>query len=185
MEDSEIIGLFWRRSEEAVTEAVRKYGSYCRSIAGNILGSDQDTEECLNDTWLAAWDSIPPQRQNSLRVYLGRITRNLALNRRKSECAQKRGGGQAELVLDELRECIGADTRDEVLTEIVVHDTINRFLRRQFPVRRAVFLRRYWYMEPIADIAKALGLRQGQTRTILYRMRRELKEELEKEDIKL
>ena len=185
MEDSDIIELFWRRSEEAVTEAAKKYGGYCRSIAGNILGCDQDTEECLNDTWLAAWDSIPPQRPKVLRVYLGRITRNLALNRRKTDSAQKRGGGQAELVLDELRECIGTDTRDELLNEIVLHDAINAFLRRQFPLRQAVFLRRYWYMEPIADIAKALGLRQGQTRTILYRMRRELKEELEKEDIKL
>lgn len=185
MEDSDIIELFWRRSEDAVTEAAKKYGGYCRSIAGNILGCDQDTEECLNDTWLAAWDSIPPQKPRTLRVYLGRITRNLALNRRKADSAQKRGGGQAELVLDELRECIGTDTRDELLSEIVLHDAINAFLRRQFPVRRAVFLRRYWYMEPIAEIAKALGLRQGQTRTILYRMRRELKEELEKEDIKL
>ena len=185
MEDSDIIELFWRRSEDAVTEVARKYGGYCRSIAGNILGCDQDTEECLNDTWLAAWDSIPPQKPRTLRVYLGRITRNLALNRRKADSAQKRGGGQAELVLDELRECVGTDTRDELLSELVLHDTINTFLRRQFPLRRAVFLRRYWYMEPIADIAKALGLRQGQTRTILYRMRRELKEELEKEDIKL
>ena len=108
-----------------------------------------------------------------------------SVRRRKADSAQKRGGGQAELVLDELRECIGTDTRDEMLSELVLHDTINAFLRRQFPLRRAVFLRRYWYMEPIADIAKALGLRQGQTRTILYRMRRELREELEKEDIKL
>lgn len=88
-------------------------------------------------------------------------------------------------MLEELRECIGQDVREEVLDGIVLQDTINAFLRRQFPLRRAAFLRRYWYMEPIADIAKALGLRQGQTRTILYRMRRELKEELEKEDIKL
>ena len=185
MEDSEIIGLFFSRSEEAVARTAEKYGTYCRSIARNILASREDTEECLNDTWLAAWDSIPPQRPDRLSVYLGRITRNLALNRLKSQTAQKRGGGQAELVLEELRECIGQDVREEVLDGIVLQDTINAFLRRQFPLRRAAFLRRYWYMEPIADIAKALGLRQGQTRTILYRMRRELKEELEKEDIKL
>ena len=185
MEDSDIIELFWRREEDAVTQAAKKYGGYCRSIAGNILGSREDVEECLNDTWLAAWDSIPPQRPKALPVYLGRITRNLALNRCKAKTARKRGGGQTELVLDELRECIGADVRAELLEGIVLQDVINGFLRRQFPVRRAVFLRRYWLMEPIADIAAALGLRQGQTRTILYRMRRELKEELEKEDIKL
>ena len=185
MDDSVIIELFWQRSERAIAEASQKYGGYCRTIAGNILGSREDIDECLNDTWLAAWDSIPPQRPQRLNVYLGRIARNLALNRRKSDTAQKRGGGQAELVLEELRECIGQDVREEVLDGIVLQDTINAFLRRQFPVWRAAFLRRYWYMEPIADIAKALGLRQGQTRTILYRMRRELKEELEKEDIKL
>lgn len=185
MDDSGIIELFWQRSEQAIAEASQKYGGYCRTIAGNILGSREDIDECLNDTWLAAWDSIPPQRPQRLNVYLGRIARNLALNRRKSDTAQKRGGGQAELVLEELRECIGQDVREEVLDGIVLQDTINAFLRRQFPLRRAAFLRRYWYMEPIADIAKALGLRQGQTRTILYRMRRELKEELEKEDIKL
>ena len=183
MDDSQIIALFWERSEQALEEISAKYGSYCRTIAGNILGSWEDTEECLNDTWLAAWDSIPPQRPDRLSVYLGRITRNLALNRLKSQTAQKRGGGQAEAVLEELRDCIGADPWDEKLTELVLRDAVNRFLRRQFPLRRAVFLRRYWAMEPIADIAKALGLRQGQTRTILYRMRRELKEELEKEDI--
>ena len=183
MEDSEIIGLFFSRSEEAVARTAEKYGTYCRSIARNILASREDTEECLNDTWLAAWDSIPPQRPDRLSVYLGRITRNLALNRLKAQTAQKRGGGQAEAVLEELQDCIGADPWDVKLTELVLRDAFNRFLRRQFPLRRAVFLRRYWAMEPIADIAKALGLRQGQTRTILYRMRRELKEELEKEDI--
>ena len=119
MEDSEIIGLFFSRSEEAVARTAEKYGTYCRSIARNILASREDTEECLNDTWLAAWDSIPPQRPDRLSVYLGRITRNLALNRLKSQTAQKRGGGQAEAVLEELRDCIGADPWDEKLTELL------------------------------------------------------------------
>ena len=183
MEDRKIIELYHARDEQAIAATESKYGSYCTAIARRILEHPSDTEECLNDTWLAAWDSIPPQRPDRLSVYLGRITRNLALNRLKSQTAQKRGGGQAEAVLEELRDCIGADPWDEKLTELVLRDAVNRFLRRQFPLRRAVFLRRYWAMEPIADIAKALGLRQGQTRTILYRMRRELKEELEKEDI--
>lgn len=183
MEDSEIIRRFWQRSEDAVLETAGKYGGYCRCIAWNILGNPEDVEECLNDTWLAAWDSIPPQSPGKLSVYLGRITRNLALNRLKAQNTQKRGGGQTELVLEELRECVGTDPWDDKLSELVLRDAVNRFLRRQFPLRRAVFLRRYWAMESIEDIAKALGLRRGQTRTILYRMRRELKEELEKEDI--
>ena len=183
MEDSEIIGLFWDRSEDAVAEASKKYGGYCRTIAGNILGNWADIEECLNDPWLAAWDSMPPQRPWKLSVYLGRITRNLALNRLKAQNTQKRGGGQTEAVLEELRECVGTDPWDDKISELVLRDALNRFLRRQFPLRRAVFLRRYWAMEPIEDIAKALGLRRGQTRTILYRMRLELKGELEKEEI--
>ncbi len=182
MEDSEIIEMFWRRSEDAVQEVARKYGGYCRSIAGNILGSFQDVEECLNDTWLAAWDSIPPQRPKALSVYLGRITRNQALNRRKLQSAQKRGGGQADAVLEELSECLGAEDQ---LDEFVLRDAISAFLRRQPEQKRRIFLRRYWAMEPIADIAKAFGLRRGQTATILYRMRQELREHLEKEGITL
>lgn len=183
MEDSEIIGLYHSRSEEALSQTAQKYGGYCRSIAWNILGNVLDAEETLNDTWLAAWNSIPPQKPRRLNVYLGRITRNLALNRLKAQNTQKRGGGQTEAVLDELRECVGIDPWDDKISELVLRDALNRFLRRQFPLRRAVFLRRYWAMEPIEDIAKALGLRRGQTRTILYRMRMELKEELEKEEI--
>ena len=183
MDDSKIIELFWERSERALEEISGKYGGYCRTIAWNILGSHQDTEECLNDTWLAAWDSIPPQKPRRLSVYMGRITRNLALNRRKSLTAQKRGGGQTEAVLEELRECLSGGTMDEQLDELVLRDAITAFLRRQPEQKRRVFLRRYWAMEPIADIAKDLGLRRGQTATILYRMRLELKEHLEKEGI--
>lgn len=183
MEDSEIIGLYHSRSEEALSQTAQKYGGYCRSIAWNILGNVLDVEETLNDTWLAAWDSIPPQKPRRLSVYLGRITRNLALNRLKAQNTQKRGGGQTEVVLEELRECISGAGMDETLDELVLRDAINKFLRGQLARNRAVFLRRYWAMEPIEDIAKALGLRRGQTRTILYRMRLELKEELEKEGI--
>lgn len=185
MEDSEIIGLFWDRSEDAVAEASKKYGGYCRTIAGNILGNWADIEECLNDTWLAAWDSMPPQRPWKLSVYLGRITRNLALNRHKSMTAQKRGGGQVDSVLEELQECLSGPDMNEKLDEMVLRDVLNKFLRGQHSRNRAIFLRRYWAMDRVEDIAMDLGLRQGQTRTILYRMRRELKKHLEKEGITL
>lgn len=185
MEDSEIIGLFLDRSEDAIRAAAQKYGSYCRTIAGNILENWQDVEECLNDTWLAAWDSIPPQRPRRLNVYLGRITRNLALNRRKSQTAQKRGGGQTESVLKELRECISEDDMEQQLEEMMLRDAVDDFLRRQTPRNRTIFLRRYWAMERVEDIAMDMGLRRGQTATILYRMRRELKKHLEKEEIPL
>ncbi|MBE6949923.1 MAG: sigma-70 family RNA polymerase sigma factor [Ruminococcaceae bacterium] len=185
MDDSKIIELFWERSERALEELSGKYGGYCRTIAWNILGSHQDTEECLNDTWLAAWDSIPPQKPRRLSVYMGRITRNLALNRRKSMTAQKRGGGQTEAVLEELRECLSGGTMDEQLDELVLRDAINTFLRGQRSRNRAIFLRRYWAMERVEDIAMDLGLGRGQTANILYRMRRELKKHLEKEGITL
>ena len=185
MEDSEIIGLYHSRSEEALSQTAQKYGGYCRSIAWNILGNVLDAEETLNDTWLAAWNSIPPQKPRRLNVYLGRITRNLALNRLKAQNTQKRGGGQTEVVLEELRECISGTGMDETLDELVLRDAINKFLRGQLARNRAVFLRRYWSMERLEDIAMDLGLRRGQTATILYRMRRELKKHLEKEGINL
>lgn len=185
MDDSEIIKLFWDRSERALEEVSRKYSGYCRTIAGNILGNWQDIDECLNDTWLAAWDSIPPQRPRRLSVYIGRITRNLALNRRKSLTAQKRGGGQVEAVLEELRECLPGTDMDQALDELILRDAINKFLRGQLSRNRAIFLRRYWAMDRVEDIAMDLGLRRSQTATILYRMRKELKKHLEKEGITL
>ena len=185
MEDSEIIGLYHSRSEEALSQTAQKYGGYCRSIAWNILGNVLDAEETLNDTWLAAWNSIPPQKPRRLNVYLGRITRNLALNRLKAQNTQKRGGGQTEAVLEELHECISGAGMDETLDELVLRDAINKFLRGQLARNRAVFLRRYWSMERVEDIAMDLGLSRGQTATILYRMRRELKKHLEKEGINL
>lgn len=185
MDDSKIIELFWERSERALKEISAKYGGYCRAIAGNILGNWQDIDECLNDTWLAAWNSIPPQKPRSLSVYIGRITRNHALNRRKNLNAQKRGGGQTEAVLEELRECLSGSDMDDQLDELVLRDAINTFLRGQRSQNRAIFLRRYWAMERVEDIAMDLGLGRGQTANILYRMRRELKKHLEKEGITL
>ena len=185
MEYQEIIELYWKRSENALTETSRKYTQYCRAIAGNILENWQDVEECLNDTWLAAWESIPPQRPVRLNIYLGRITRNLALNRRKAQTAQKRGGGHLDAVLDELRQCISEEDMEQQLDEMMLRDAVDDFLRRQTSRNRAIFLRRYWAMERVEDIARDLGLRRGQTATILYRMRKALKKHLEKEEIPL
>ena len=110
MEDSHIIDLYWQRDEQAIKESQRKYGGYCSTIAGNILHSAEDTEECVNDTWLRAWNIIPPEKPNRLAVFLGRITRNLAIDRFRSDTSKKRGGGQMALCLDELAECIGEDS---------------------------------------------------------------------------
>ena len=110
MDDNQIIELYWQRSENAITETDRKYGAYCNTVAYNILQNKEDAEECVNDTWLGAWDAIPPNRPSILRAFLAKITRNLSVNRLEKRLAEKRGGGAEFVVLDELEECIGAQT---------------------------------------------------------------------------
>ena len=106
MEDARIVDLYWQRSDEAIPRTEAKFGRYCRSVALRILGDELDAEECVNDTWLAAWNSMPDNRPAKLCPYLGKITRNFALTRLSERTAQKRGGGRQALVFEELRECI-------------------------------------------------------------------------------
>lgn len=186
MEDREIIGLYWERSEEAVSATAEKYGGYCRAIAYNILRSDADAEECVNDTYLGAWNAIPPGKPENLAAFLGKITRNTALNRRRQAKTKKRGGGQVELALSELEECVPAvisveqSMEDSALTAI-----LDRFLYAQEQPKRNIFIRRYWYLSPIRDIAREYGMSQSKVKSMLFRMRKELKATLEKEDILL
>ena len=129
MEDSRIIDLYWARSEEALSETARKYGRYCHSIARNILNNDEDAEECVSDAYLRAWNAIPPARPARLQTWLGRIVRNLSLNKREKALAEKRGAGQLPLILDELAECIPDGPDGEALTEsILIRDVLDRFL---------------------------------------------------------
>ena len=185
MDDQQIVQYYFDRDEQAIALSAQKYGALCHRVAMNILDSREDSEECVNDTYLQAWNAIPPERPTLLGAYLCRITRNLAINRYRADHRDKRGGGQAEAVLEELRECLPGGDMDEHLDELVLRDAINKFLRGQLSRNRAIFLRRYWAMERVEDIAMDLGLRRGQTATILYRMRRELKKHLEKEGINL
>ena len=150
MNDTEIINLYWTRSERAITETGEKYGVYCSVIARNILGDAQDAEEAVSDTWLAAWNSIPPKRPAILRSYLGKITRNLSLKKWRERSAIKRGGGEISLALDELADCIpdGSDTEYEV-EEKLLTQTINRFLSGLKPDERRVFVCRYWYLDSV------------------------------------
>ena len=181
MEDSEIIGLFFSRSEEAVARTAEKYGTYCRSIARNILASREDTEECLNDTWLAAWDSIPPQRPDRLSVYLGRITRNLAIGIWRKNNARCRGGGETALALEELGEIAGKDSAQEALQTKELSRAISAFLKTQPEQRRKVFVRRYFYLEDMDAIAHRYGLRPTNVRMMLSRTRQKLRQYLIKE----
>lgn len=182
MEDKQIVDLFWERSEQAVTAAAEKYGLYCRKIADTILNSREDAEECLNDTYMSAWKSIPPDRPERLGAYLGKITRNLALNRVKYYGAQKRGAGQTDLVLSELEDCIPAENSVEKEMDMqLLTKAIEGFLRMQTAEKRNIFIRRYWYVIPVKEIAKAYGMSESKITTLLFRMRKGLKEYLEKE----
>ena len=180
MEDRDIIEMYFARNEKAISETADKYGSYCGSIAMNILSSREDTEECLADTWLRAWNCIPPHRPNLLRVFLGKITRNLALDRYKARTAEKRAGGEFAMSLDELDECIGAvDERESA----EIGESISRFLRTQPKETRSVFVCRYFYCDSIADIAKRFGISEAKVKTLLFRTRNKLKIHLEGEGI--
>ncbi len=184
MEDNNIIELFFQRSENAIAETSKKYGRYCRKIAYSILQNSRDTEECVNDTYLKAWNSIPPQKPNNLAVFLSRITRNLALDKYRSANRIKRGKGQTEQVLDELSGCLPLENKTEaVIEDIVITETVNNFLSSLSAENRTVFVRRYWYMDSIQKIAHDHGYSISKVKMSLMRSRNELKILLEKEGI--
>ncbi|MBQ8231427.1 MAG: sigma-70 family RNA polymerase sigma factor [Lachnospiraceae bacterium] len=186
MEDKQIIDLYWERSEQAISATAIKYGNYCHSISYNILHNAEDAEECVNATYLAAWESIPPNRPQRLAVYLGKITRNFSLNRVKYYSAQKRGLGQTDLVLSELEDCIPASTGvEQQVEERLLVKAIEAFLYSQPPEKRNIFIRRYWAMTPIKDIARSFGMSESKIMSLLFRMRKELKKHLEKEGFTL
>ena len=186
MNDNEIMDLYWERDETAITATAEKYGSYCYSISYRILYNNEDAEECVNDTYLGAWKSIPPHRPNRLSTYLGKMTRNFSLNRFKQYTARKRGLGQGELALSELEDCIPAETSlEQVVEEMVLVHSINRFLYGQPQRKRNVFIRRYWYLYSIREIAEAYAMSESKVASLLFRMRNELKAHLEKEGIVL
>lgn len=180
MQDNDIIELYFARDERAIAATSEKYGGYCYSIVMNILSDPQDAEECVNDTWLRAWCAIPPTRPNALRVFLGKITRNLALDRYKARTAEKRAGGEFAMSLEELGECVGQ--MDETETR-EIGASISRFLRTQPELSRKMFVCRYFYCESVADIARRFAVGEGRVKSALFRMRSKLKEHLEKEGI--
>lgn len=184
MKDIDIINLYFARSESAISETDKKYGAYCNFIARNILYNEQDSEECVNDTYLRAWKAIPPERPQNFRTYLGKITRGLAINRYKMYSAEKRGGSAADIVLSELEDCIPSEVRTEdVVNEKLLIKAVEDFLRRQSDEKRNIFIRRYWYCSSIGDIAKDFSLSESKVASVLYRQRIKLKEYLEREEI--
>ena len=187
MEDSRIVDLYFGRNEEAIAESDAKYGRYCRSISRNILGSLEDAMECVNDTWLHAWNAIPPFRPLNLGTYLGKITRNLSLNRYEAQHAARRGGSMVDTALDELEECLPDETGspEEQRENAQIGDAINAFLERLPQQKRNMFVERYFYMSSITEIAKVQGMKESAVKMQLLRMRTALRRELEEQGIVL
>ena len=184
MEDRDIIGLFRKRSEDSIKETAKKYGKYCHCIAYNILYNEQDSEECVNDTYLNAWNNIPPHNPNKLSGYLGKITRNLALNKWEHYNASKRGKGQVPLVLEELQECISSgDSMAQIVDEIHFSNLLNDFLASLPKQKRIIFLRRYWYMSSIKEICVDFGMSESKVKMMLMRLRKDFCVYLEKEGL--
>ncbi|MBQ6165791.1 MAG: RNA polymerase sigma factor [Clostridia bacterium] len=183
MEDAQIIGLYNARDEAAIARTDEKYGGYCRAVARNVVRDRSDAEECVNDTYLRAWNSIPPDAPRSLRAYLGRIVRNIALDLQRRRAAKKRGGGGYDAVYEELADALPDAAASDAVGEAELRDLLNRFLASLSDDRRDVFIGRYWYFEPIAAIAEKTGFSQSKTKTLLFRTREELREFLKKEGV--
>lgn len=182
MDDQKIVDLYWQRSEKAIEETDSKYGGYCFSIAYNVLANKEDAEESVSDTYMAAWNELPPHRPSILAAFLGKITRNISISRWRSRSAYKRGGGEIVLALEELEECV-ADSQnvEENYIRREAAAVFNRFLDALPDAERRIFLRRYWCLDPIADIAANFGFSQSKVTSILYRTRVKLRVQLEKE----
>ncbi|MBQ8893299.1 MAG: RNA polymerase sigma factor [Clostridia bacterium] len=185
MDDQRIIQLYWDRSEKAITATAAKYGRYCHYIAYNILRNDEDAEECVNDTWLNTWNTIPPQKPRRLQAFLGKITRNLSLNRYEKRTTEKRGGGEITLILDELSECIPAEQGSKIAEELAFTDLLNRFLDTLSPQDCKLFVRRYWYMSPIKELTRDFHISESKASVTLFRTRKKLRTYLEKEGVTL
>ena len=184
MEDRQIVELYWQRAEEAIPATAAKYGAYCRTIANNILANEEDAEECVNETWLKAWNSMPDNRPTLLGAYLGKLTRWLSLSRLRERGRLKRGGGETSLALDELAEVVsdGSDIQRELeIREL--NAAVRIFLKSLEETEREVFLSRYWFLLPVKEIAARFGFSPNKVSTLLHRTRRKLQSYLKEEGL--
>lgn len=183
MEDKDIVELYLQRNEKALEYTKQKYSNYCLSVANRLLRTYEDSEESVNETWLAAWNSIPPHKPECLRTFLGKITRNISLKKIRSESALKRGAKEYELVYEEIEnwlvssECVEIDFDKKELAE-----SINRFLENISETERIVFVRRYWYIQSISEIAEYFSFSESKVKSLLFRIRKKLYKQLKKEN---
>jgi RNA polymerase sigma factor, sigma-70 family len=182
MDDKRIVELYFERSEQAVSETASKYGKYCYSIAYNILDNNEDAEESVNDTYVDAWNSIPPHRPSILSTFLGKITRRISIDRWRKGRAEKRGGGEMPLVLEELQECVADDhSVEQDVEKRCLSDIINTFVISLPETEQKVFVCRYWYMDSVDFICKQFGFSESKVKSMLYRTREKLRVILSKE----
>jgi len=185
MEDWKIVELYWARNEEAINQTKLKYGKYCRKIACSILYDSDDADECINDTYLSTWNSLPPNKPEMLSTYVGKICRNIAINLYQRLTAAKRGGSQTELCLDELLDIADDSAVEDQIELRELSNSINQFLDNLEKENRIIFVKRYWYMEAIKEIAKDLKISESKAKMSLLRTRNKLKEHLLKEGYSL
>lgn len=184
MDDKAILDLYWARSEDAISQTDVKYGAYCFCIANNILDNREDSEECVSDTYLAAWNSIPPKRPALFSAFLGKITRYISLDHWKKRSRLKRGGGEVPLCLEELENCVsGRESTEDAAIRKETLAAVNRFLDTLPETERKIFLCRYWYLEPVKDIAQRFGFTPNRTTVQLSRTRKKLHAHLAKEGL--
>ena len=184
MNDDAIITLYLNRSEQAIQETADKYEAFCLSIASRILGNQEDARECVNETWLKVWNSIPPQIPRALPAFLGSIARNLAISRYRRESALKRGSLGLTVPLEELAQCVDGKTSvEDTVLPTLLKEALNRFLGGLKQEERKIFVRRYYYMESLKEISEGMGRKESYVKTSLHRTRGKLRDYLKKEGL--
>ena len=186
MEDAQIVSLYWDRSEDAIRETEAKYDRYLTKIAYNILANTEDSRESVNDTYLAAWNSMPPHRPSILSTYLAKLTRRISIDRFRYRTRDKRMGAEYALSLQELGDCVsGGDTTQEIVNVKLLADSIGVYLRLESQQARTVFLARYYFLDSVREISISQGMSESKVKSLLYRTRLGLREYLEQEGFAL
>jgi len=183
MEDREIVELFFKRSEKAIEESDKKYGRHCLCIANRILNNEEDAKEIVNDTYLKAWNTIPPNKPSSLYSYLGMLARQLSLNKYKEKTRKKRGGYTVDIAIYELENHLASESVTDNLDKRYLGSVLNRFLEGLPKKSRMIFIRRYWYMDSISEISRTFAMSEASVKITLFRLRQNLKKYLKKEGI--
>ena len=181
MNDEQIIQLFFTRNEDAIRQTDDRYGAKLTRLSENIVGSREDAQECVNDTYLKAWNTIPPRKPNIFSAFLGKITRHISIDRWRKQSAQKRGGKEMIFALDELGECMDENTLEATVSQRELTRILNDFLTGLPETERNVFLSRYWYMDSIDTIVKITGFSQSKVTSMLHRTRNKLRKRLSEE----